>query len=412
MQRSGEYDVAGCWIKDVPAIKEWFVETVRDRLFPLLCRAFPDFVGRPEDLCVDQTYIFRYTAETGGRTGVHTDAGCLSFTIALNDKDEYTGGGTWFEGLQSSDDGGGSGNGRVLEMKVGQVAIRPGGVKHAGHAVESGVRYVIGGFCMNREKPEPVRMLLTPGSPEELASGSQMRALEAAVALNPAFFGSYTNLANEHKRQGNDRKAQEVLEYCLEHVHPLAGEAAYSLGMLYLEQSELAKAKECFETCLKDDPQDTEAMMALAQLCNQQGDRAGEESFYEKVLATPGTQARVRASAYCNLGVLHEGDESEIECYLRSLALRPDYFQARYSLASALASRERWLEAVEHFRAAVEMEGAPPEHAVQGLGLLYRAAVMHLQSTDPPRSQQEAMERVKSLMGAENYARLAASRGQ
>jgi alkyl hydroperoxide reductase subunit AhpF len=71
-----------------------------------------------------------------------------------------------------------------------------------------------------------------------------------------------------------------------------------------------------------------------------------------------------------------------------------------------------WQEAVQHLRAAAEMPGAPPGHALEGLGPVYRAAVMHLQqsSGDPPRTQQEAVERVQALMGAENYGRLAASR--
>jgi tetratricopeptide (TPR) repeat protein len=412
-QKSGDYDVAGCWIKDVPAIKKWFLRTVQRRLFPLLAQAFPDFVGSPEDLCVDQTYLFKYTAETGGRTGVHTDAGCLSFTLALNDESEYEGGGTWFEGLQHNGDSSESSTNNVLEMRCGQVAIRPGGVKHAGHAVRSGVRYVIGGFCMNRRQPEPVRQLLTPGGADERSElgSNQLRALEAAVALNPNFFGSYTLLANEHKRLGNVEKAQQVLEYCLEHVHPLAGEAAYSLGMMYLDQGRHAQAHDCFELCLKDDPNDTEAMMALAQLCNVRGNRSGEERHYQRVLMTPGTQPRVRASAYCNLGVLHEGDDLEIEFYKKALELRPEGFQARFSLASALASREEWSDAVEHFRRALNVPDAPPEHAAQALELLYVAAVKQLQSSnDPPTSQQEAAERIRGIIGAENYATLVSRR--
>jgi tetratricopeptide (TPR) repeat protein len=411
-QKSGDYDVAGCWIKDVPAIKKWFLRTVQRRLFPLLAQAFPDFVESPEDLCVDQTYLFKYTAETGGRTGVHTDAGCLSFTIALNDESEYEGGGTWFEGLHHDSDSAQSNRNNVLEMRCGQVAVRPGGVKHAGHAVKSGVRYVIGGFCMNRRTPESVRQLLTPCGPDDLSgSAPQLRALEAAVALNPHFFGSYTLLANEHKRLGNADKAQQILEYCLEHVHPLAGEAAYSLGMMYLDQGRHAQAHDCFELCLKDDPNDTEAMMALAQLCNLRGDRDGEERQYQRVLVTPGTQPRVRASAYCNLGVLHEGDDVEIEYYQKALELRPEGFQARFSLASALASREQWSDAVEHFRRALNVPDAPSEHAAQALELLYVAAVKQLQSSnDPPTSQQEAADRIQGIIGAESYATLVSRR--
>jgi tetratricopeptide (TPR) repeat protein len=207
-------------------------------------------------------------------------------------------------------------------------------------------------------------------------------------------------------------KAQQVLEYCLEHVHPAAGEAAYSLGMLYLDQGQPSKARDCFELCLKDDPNDTEAMMALAQVCNVLGDRDDEVRHYQRVLDTPGTQPRVRASAYCNLGVLHEGDDLEIECYQKALELRPDGFQARFSLASALASREQWSDAARHFRIALDAStNAPAEHAAQALELLYVAAVRQMQSSnDPPQSQQEGTERIQGIMGEANYAKLASRR--
>ena len=125
-QQSGQYEVTGFLIREIPAVQEWFVRQCQTRLFPLLARQFPEFCQDPEDLCVDNAYLFRYTPETGRRSDIHTDSGCLSFTIALNEPHvEYQGGGTWFEGLQ------GNGGSNVLEMTTGKVTIRPGGVKHA-----------------------------------------------------------------------------------------------------------------------------------------------------------------------------------------------------------------------------------------------------------------------------------------
>ena len=116
LQTSGAHRMSGFWIRDIPAVHEWFVRHCQTRLFPLLARQFPEFCdGNAQDLCVDNSYMFKYTPETGRRTAVHTDSGCLSFTIALNGNDnEYTGGGTWYEGLEGVDD-------NVLKMKTGQV---------------------------------------------------------------------------------------------------------------------------------------------------------------------------------------------------------------------------------------------------------------------------------------------------
>jgi hypothetical protein len=80
---SGQYDVAGFWIRDVPAIYEWFNRMVQEWLFPLLVKQFPHF-------CLDNAYVFKYTPKTGRQTDVHAYSGCLSFTIALNGNDEYS----------------------------------------------------------------------------------------------------------------------------------------------------------------------------------------------------------------------------------------------------------------------------------------------------------------------------------
>lgn len=134
---SGQYYIQGFWIKDVPEVREWFVEKCRSRIFPLLKRKFPEFVNNIEDLVVDNAYLFKYIPQPGLRTEIHTDGGCLSFTFALNSKDEYEGGGTWVEGLSSDED---PEMGEVIEMDVGGCTIRPGGIRHCGNPLKSGTR--------------------------------------------------------------------------------------------------------------------------------------------------------------------------------------------------------------------------------------------------------------------------------
>lgn len=402
---SGQYDVAGFWIRDVPAVHEWFNQMLQERLFPLLVKKFPHFVPDIEDLCVDNAYVFKYTPETGRRTDVHTDSGCLSFTISLNGNDEYSGGGTWFEGLEGDTD--------IIEMNIGQCTVRPGGVKHCGHAVTEGVRYIIGGFCMSEKKVEYVRMLLGLGS-EEFSRGDidkATQAFEAAIAINPDFDGSYSNLADVLTKSGDKAKAREVLEHCLQNVNPQSGEIAYSLGANYLEDGNLEEAKKCMVIALEADESDCEAMIILAEACAKQNDKSGESQWYKRIVATPGASPTALGKAYCNLGVANEGTPKEIEYYEKAIEYCPDRFAPRYSLGCAYAAKKEYDNAIQHFRKAVEIAETDSSDQNQALQTLYRVASLKMQATGSlAGSREEAVKKFMEVIGKENYEKLASTR--
>jgi len=388
---SGQYMVAGFWIKDIPAVQEWFLKTVRQRLFPLLQQTFPDFVKSPDDLCVDNAYLFKYHPDTGGRTDVHTDSGCLSFTMALNPATDYVGGGTWFDGLCTVDETTNEATALdhpVIEMKeAGQVTIRPGGVKHCGFAVESGVRYIIGGFCMHQRKPEPVRQVMAAAQQSgQLAKW--IPHLEAAIVLSPEFDSAYNLLAAalEEVDNGSVAKRIQILEYCLEQVHPYAGDASYALGSIYkdLDQvQDLTKARACFEKCLQADTHDVEAMVALMMLAASTGDQELETQYAHRVIDSGVAPQKSLAQAYCNLGVLAAGADEEIGYYLKALALAPTRFAPRYSLACAYATRHEWELACESFVQALELpdpSDVTPQQKWQTLQNLYKATAIRVQA--------------------------------
>ncbi|CAJ1945159.1 unnamed protein product [Cylindrotheca closterium] len=401
---SGQYDVAGFWIRDVPSVHEWFNKMLQERLFPLLVKKFPHFVPDMTDLCVDNAYVFKYTPETGRRTDVHTDSGCLSFTISLNKNDEYQGGGTWFEGLE--------GDTEVIEMNIGQCTVRPGGVKHCGHAIKEGTRYIIGGFCMSNSKVEYVRMLLGLGS-EYFSKGDvekSKQAFEAAIALNPDFDGSYSNLADVLTKSGERKKAREVLEYCLKEVNPQSGEIAYSLGANYLENKDYEKVKTCMLLALESDDSDVDAMEALAEVYAVQKDADAEAKWYHRIVETPGASDTALCKAYCNLGVMSEGMEEEIEYYIKAIEYRPDRFAPRYSLGCAYATKKEYEQAIQHFRHAAGLAEDNSEEQQQALQTLYRVASLHLQASGAMASitsQADAVQKFMEVIGKENYERLA-----
>jgi tetratricopeptide (TPR) repeat protein len=392
--KSGQYPVTGFWIKDVPAVYDWFVKTCARRLFPLLTQQFSDFCEDAARLCVDSAYLFRYTPETGRRTDIHTDSGCLSFTIALNE--DFEGGGTWIEGIDVDNN--------ILKMKAGQVTVRPGGLKHAGHAVEAGERYIIGGFCMHQEKAEIVRQLLQ--DPDD------MKMLEAAVQINPTFEGSYNLWAAGLEKQGNSEKAIQVLEYCQENVHPFSGSVAYPLGCLHYKNRNIEKVIACMKICLQVDVSDVSAMNLLAEAYELRGpgNEKEQEALYQKIIQTPEANTIDKSVAFTNLGVLHEGKDSEIHFYKKALEQSPERFAPRYSLGGAQASRGKWKEAVESFRLAIQ-HAETPDQETQALQACYKAAALLLQqSKTQPASREEMLNQFKELMGGENFDKLAARR--
>jgi tetratricopeptide (TPR) repeat protein len=309
---------------------------------------------------------------------------------------EYEGGGTWFEGLNGNPEGG------VIEMDEGQVTVRPGGVKHCGHAVHSGTRYIIGGFCMHKQKVEKVRQLLH--SPPETPASTLQKTCEAAVALNPSIDLGYNLLANVYEKAGEVKKAKEVLEYCLEKVHPFSGDIAYALASIYKDENEYEKARNCFLTCLKCDKYDFDAMIAIVSMSAALGDRALEEEYCKRIVNLGGASADVAGQAYCNLGVLFEGKDEEIGFFQKSMELKPTAFAPSYSLGCAFAARKQWSSAVDAFKKSIPLS-TTEDDKLMALKNLYRSACSLVQS-DPSSgstSQHDLLERLGSTMGKENF---------
>mmetsp|Transcript_7734 Transcript_7734/g.8835 ORF Transcript_7734/g.8835 Transcript_7734/m.8835 type:complete len:574 (-) Transcript_7734:394-2115(-) len=402
---SGPYHIGGFWIKDVPEVREWYVRKVKTRLFPILRRQFPHFVDSVADLVVDNSYFFKYTPIPGRRTDIHTDQGCLSFTIALNSKHEYEGGGTWVEGLKSLD--GKEENKGMIEMDTGHVTVRPAGIRHCGMPVTEGTRYIIGGFCMNSKRVEYVRMLMEN---DDACETSIREGLECIITINPGFDGAYSHLANSYKKMGQTEKAQKVLEHCLLKVNPCSGETAYCLGVMYYEQKKYKDAIDCMTICLAADSADGEAMNIMAQSMAKTGNVAEEDKWYQRILSTPGLCKKVHALAYCNMGILREGSDDEISYYQKSLEILPDYQPAIQSLGSAYASRKEWDEAAKAYRMVLESFEGKKEDRLDTLRLLYKVAIQKIRQGGGNMSSREQMvQQLNELMGFENYELLTSS---
>ena len=122
-------------------------------------------------LRVSDAFVVKYNASAGERRFMppHRDGALFSFNVALNDLDEYEGGGTYFRKLDGSaiggsgggDGDGGDGDGAgdrsgggdgagasgALRLPKGHIVAHSSALMHGGHPTTRGVRYILVAFC-------------------------------------------------------------------------------------------------------------------------------------------------------------------------------------------------------------------------------------------------------------------------
>ena len=134
--------------------------------------------------------MLKYNA-THPRTDVHIDNGVLALTLALSPIGDYAGGGTFFEHL---------GEEELVEMDAGFATWRPGSVRHGGHRVTSGERYIIGAFLLLEDRVEHVRRLKNRGSKLQHTSGV-WRERERERVWRPKRHGVLGVMGRERERE-------------------------------------------------------------------------------------------------------------------------------------------------------------------------------------------------------------------
>ena len=108
------------------------------RVFPALSDAFRTSLSLPPGSIVTPLDVFVVKYDYNGQRdlAVHRDNGLLTFSMLLNDPDEFEGGGTYFEAA-----------GRVYRPTRGVGVLHSALVRHAGYPISRGTRYVLVGFC-------------------------------------------------------------------------------------------------------------------------------------------------------------------------------------------------------------------------------------------------------------------------
>lgn len=199
-------------------------------------------------------------------------------TLAMTRKEDYTGGGTFFEHMGAND---------ILEMDVGHGTFRPGSVRHGGHKVTSGVRYILGAFLLIDEKPEHVRRLKNRGS-EIRKTGDLDNAakyFEWALAINPRCTTCLKDWAEILLTQRKFEEAEAKIRTALELLEYKDSDALFTLGILLSELGRDEESLKAYQDSLSLNAEDAELCYNLGIKLGAKGDTKGEMQMYAKATA-------------------------------------------------------------------------------------------------------------------------------
>jgi len=212
---------------------------------------------------------------THPRTDVHIDNGILAMTLAMTPRTEYTGGGTFFEHM---------GVDNILQMDVGHGTFRPGSVRHGGHRVTSGTRFVLGAFLLLEDHVEHVRRLKNRGSELRTSGNLQdaMNHFEWALAMNPRCTTCLKDWAEVLLSQKDYAQAEVKIRSALEMLEDLDSDALFTLGIILSEQGKHEESLAAYKKSIKLNAEDAELCYNLGIKLGEMGDTRGELSLYKR----------------------------------------------------------------------------------------------------------------------------------
>jgi hypothetical protein len=131
-------------VHDLPETLAWLNGGALARVVSLAARCFPGAVDRAEHLWVYRGLVICYDADAGlTHQPVHRDGALISCVVPLSGSSEYEGGGTYVEPLE-----------RAFALEQGCALLHPSAIRHAGHRITSGQRWVLVLFLNGLELSE------------------------------------------------------------------------------------------------------------------------------------------------------------------------------------------------------------------------------------------------------------------
>ena len=120
-------------VHDLPETLAWLNGGALARVASLAATCFPGAVDSAESLWVYRGLVICYDADAGlTHQPIHRDGALISCVVPLSASSEYEGGGTYVEPLE-----------RSFALEQGCALLHPSAIRHAGHRITSGHRWVL-----------------------------------------------------------------------------------------------------------------------------------------------------------------------------------------------------------------------------------------------------------------------------
>ena len=247
-------------VHEMAQAQHWLNSVGVPRLASLAAACFPSTVRDATELHVYRSLVIQYEAVSGlAFQPLHRDGCFISCIVALSDRSEYDGGGTYIEALEEA-----------IALNMGHVLLHPGALRHAGHRITAGERWVLVVFL----------------SSKRMRYGDHVRRFKArAAALGEEGDRDGERLCLQHALHVSEGTDHEIV-YDLGTIAQEAGEEeeaiawyelAYALnardpmllnnlGAAYLVAGRYREAFRCFRSALEVDAYDVNAMVNALEL--------------------------------------------------------------------------------------------------------------------------------------------------
>lgn len=199
---------------------------------------------------------------------------------------------------------------------------------------------------------------------QEQRFAEAVACLEAAVADAPDDASAHASLALALAQVGKPRDAVRHARKAVA-LSPETFQPHFALGGALAQAGDHAGAIEAYRRVLRLHPRDEESLIGLAMSLAAAGQTHEARTVYEQAIAANPPSAR----AHNNLAnLVAASDPAAAEQHFKqAISLRPGYVFAHYNFANLLARQERFGEAAEHYRAALQADPAfaPARHNLQ-----------------------------------------------